>query len=164
MKVFRNSLPKKAFFLSLSLHILPITVFFAIFQTPDLLKEKTKLKQGAVFSLSSLSSGSSQVSRNNETEKSSGQTGTKTIDEEIQEFQNCLSYPPLALEQRLEDQCQFRVTVAENGSLEKLVVIKPCRYSVFDSQVRSQLADWKFTASKGQEIYLPIRFRLDVRD
>ncbi|WP_243401339.1 LIC_10042 family TonB-like protein [Leptospira harrisiae] len=94
----------------------------------------------------------------------SKEEGTKTTEDEITEFQNCLSYPALALEQKLEDVCVYRLTVKEDGSLEKIAVVTPCRYGVFDLQVRRQLADWQFQYSKGKEFVLPIRFRLDVRD
>ncbi|TGK50280.1 TonB family protein [Leptospira kanakyensis] len=90
--------------------------------------------------------------------------GTKTWEDEITEFQNCLSYPALALEQKLEDVCAYKLTIKEDGSLEKIAVVTPCRYEVFDLQVRRQLADWQFQYSKGKEFVLPIRFRLDVRD
>lgn len=90
--------------------------------------------------------------------------GTKTVEDEISEFQNCLSYPALALEQKLEDVCVYKLAVKEDGSLEKIAVVTACRYAVFDLQVRRQLADWQFQYSKGKEFVLPIRFRLDVRD
>lgn len=90
--------------------------------------------------------------------------GTKTVEDEISEFQNCLSYPALALEQKLEDVCVYKLTVKEDGTLEKIAVVTECRYAVFDLQVRRQLADWQFQYSKGKEFVLPIRFRLDVRD
>ncbi|MDF3822455.1 energy transducer TonB [Leptospira sp. 96542] len=104
--------------------------------------------------------GKSQNSQSNQI----SEVGTKTTEQEILEFQNKLSYPALALEQNLEDICQYRVSVDENGSLGKLDVITPCRYSVFDKQVREQLSRWKFVQTKGKNFILPIRFRLDARD
>ncbi|TGN10914.1 LIC_10042 family TonB-like protein [Leptospira ilyithenensis] len=90
--------------------------------------------------------------------------GTIDPEEEMNRFRNSLSYPVLALEQRLEDDCSFRVTVAENGSVEKVGVLVPCRYSVFDQQFRNQIQGWKFNSSKGKEITLPIRFRIHARE
>ncbi|WP_411824305.1 LIC_10042 family TonB-like protein [Leptospira sp. 'Mane'] len=90
--------------------------------------------------------------------------GTIDPKEEMDRFRNSLSYPAIALEQRLEDDCSFRVTVAENGSVEKVGVLVPCRYGVFDQQFRNQVKDWKFNSSKGKEITLPIRFRIHARE
>jgi len=90
--------------------------------------------------------------------------GSSVNDREIDTFRNSLSYPELALEQGLEDDCTFRVTVAENGLVEKLVVIAPCKYNVFDSQIRSQLRVWKFNISRGKDLVLPIRFRIHARE
>ncbi|TGN19858.1 TonB family protein [Leptospira idonii] len=97
-------------------------------------------------------------------QETSDREGTKDTEEEIQSFRNTLSYPLLALEQRLEDDCSFRVTVAENGDIEKVVVLVPCRYNVFEDQFRKQIQNWNFKSSRGKEIVLPIRFRIHARE
>ena len=95
---------------------------------------------------------------------SESEMGTPAEEREIDLFRNALTYPELAVEQALEDDCTFRVTVAENGQVEKLVVIAPCKYNVFDAQIRSQLREWKFNFPKGKDLVLPIRFRIHARE
>lgn len=164
MRVFEDSTQRKAILLSALIHSFGFAIFFISFGIWDTETNVQKLKSGSVLSVSLVSRGKKGENSQSLESKSAGTEGTKTLQEEITEFQNRLSYPPLAYEQRLEDDCHYRVTVAENGTPKNVVVTKPCRYSVFDSQVMRQLAEWKFDSAKGKEIILPIRFRLDVKD
>ncbi|GBF51399.1 hypothetical protein LPTSP4_29350 [Leptospira ryugenii] len=90
--------------------------------------------------------------------------GSRTEREEIEEFQNALSYPELARMQGWEDECKFRVTVAENGGIESLVVVTPCQHPVFEREVRTKLESWKFDTARGKDLILPIRFKLYAGD
>ncbi|MCZ8341555.1 MAG: TonB family protein [Leptospira sp.] len=164
MRVFGDSTQRRAILLSVLIHSFGLLFFFISFGIRETESSVEKLKPGSVLSVSLVSKGKIGDNSQSRESRSLGTDGTKTLDDEISEFQNRLSYPSLAFEQRLEDDCHYRVTVAENGTPKNVVVTKPCRYSVFDSQVKKQLVEWKFDTAKGMEIILPIRFRLDVKD
>ncbi|MCT8334248.1 energy transducer TonB [Leptospira sp. 85282-16] len=155
----------KAMLISFGFHLLLLLALFGYNLLRDIDSTYLNLKEGGATSnlrLQFLSGmGKSQSSSPTNLAQDNG---TKTVEDEISEFQNCLSYPPLALEQKLEDTCVYKLSVKEDGTLEKIAVVTACRYAVFDLQVRRQLADWHFQYSKGKEFVLPIRFRLDVRD
>ncbi|MCW7457545.1 energy transducer TonB [Leptospira bandrabouensis] len=155
----------KAMVVSFGFHLLLLLAFIAYNLQGDIDSTYLNLKEGGAVSTLRLqfSSGIGKSQTSSSTNHTQDD-GTKTLEEEISEFQNCLSYPALALEQKLEDTCVYKLTVKEDGTLEKIAVVTACRYAVFDLQVRRQLADWHFQYSKGKEIVLPIRFRLDVRD
>ncbi|TGM37432.1 TonB family protein [Leptospira biflexa] len=155
----------KAIALSMGLHLLVLLSYLAKDSLSDIDSTHIKLKEGGSFSVIQLhiSTGLGE-SKESVPPTQSADRGTKTTEDEISEFQNCLSYPSLALEQKLEDHCVYQLSVKEDGSLEKIAVVTACRYAVFDQQVRRQLSEWKFQYTKGKEFVLPIRFRLDVRD
>ena len=164
--MFRIETPfLKFWIISLFTHLILLSIFF-ISPFGDAEKLKLHLTEGSSISL---------LDRNEISQKGAGKLhesdstspkfeGTTDPEYEIDAFRNSLSYPELAMEQNLEDDCTFRVTVAENGLVEKLVVVAPCKYNVFDSQIRSQLRTWKFNASKGKDLTLPIRFRIHARE
>lgn len=155
----------KALFIAFGFHALLIFALIGYNLQRDIDSPFLKWKEGGTVSTLRLHFSSGMGSPSPYSAKSPiKEEGTKTLEEEISDFQNCLSYPPLALEQKLEDVCVYKLSVKEDGSLEKIAVVTACRYAVFDLQVRRQLADWQFQYSKGKEFVLPIRFRLDVRD
>ncbi|TGK90266.1 TonB family protein [Leptospira bourretii] len=155
----------KALSITFGIHLLLVFALFGYNLKRDIDSPFLKWKKGSNVSTIDLQFSTGIGNTTSSSSKNpSKEEGTKTIEDEISEFQNCLSYPALALEQKLEDVCVYRLTIKEDGSLEKIAVVTPCRYGVFDLQVRRQLADWQFQHSKGKEFVLPIRFRLDVRD
>ncbi|TGL44190.1 TonB-dependent receptor [Leptospira perdikensis] len=155
----------KALAIAFGSHLLVLFALFGYNLQRDIDSPFLNLKEGGAVSTIRLqfSSGIGKPSDSSQTNPTP-EDGAKTVEKEIAEFQNCLSYPPLALEQKLEDVCVYKLLVKEDGTLEKIAVVTACRYAVFDLQVRRQLADWQFQYSKGKEFVLPIRFRLDVRD
>ncbi|WP_244288374.1 LIC_10042 family TonB-like protein [Leptospira congkakensis] len=155
----------KALWITFGLHLLLLLALVSYNLQSDIDSPLLHLTEGgAVPSIRLQFSSGFGNSAPSSSPNSSTNDGTKTLEEEITEFQNCLSYPALALEQKLEDVCVYKLSVREDGSLEKIAVVTACRYEVFDLQVRRQLADWQFQYSKGKDFVLPIRFRLDVRD
>lgn len=155
----------KALAIAFGSHLLVLSALIGYNLQSDIDSSLFHLKEGgAVSSIRMQFSSGLGKSAPSSSGNPSTNDGTKTLEDEITEFQNCLSYPALALEQKLEDVCVYKLVVKEDGSLEKIAVVTPCRYEVFDKQVRRQLADWQFQYSKGKEFVLPIRFRLDVRD
>jgi TonB family protein len=155
----------KIWLFSMLFHLLLLAIFFYSGNKSESLFP-VHLTEGASFTIRSKSK-PFEIGKGNEAVDSrnvNAISGTKTEDQEVESFRNSLSYPELAIEQGLEDDCIFRVTVAENGVVEKLVVVAPCKFNVFDSQIRSQLRFWKFESSKGKDLVLPIRFRIHVRN
>ncbi len=150
---------------SFSLHALALLLSFEI-QTIHSEQIPIHLTDGSPTSLYSRSNFANGFPSKSNPSPSDSQSdvGTKTESQEIEAFRNSLSYPELAVEQGLEDDCTFRVSVAENGRVEKLVVTAPCKYNVFDTQIKSQLREWTFFSSKGKELNLPIRFRIHERN
>lgn len=155
----------KAVALSIGLHLLVLMSYWGMGDQSKKDPSLTSLKEGGTFSnIQILISNGIGETKETQSPTTSPSEGTKTTQDEIAEFQNCLSYPSLALEQKLEDDCVYQLSVRPDGSLEKIAVVRACRYAVFDQQVRRQLSDWQFSYTKGKEFVLPIRFRLDVRD
>jgi TonB family protein len=155
----------KLWLLSLAIHVMILVVFF-VTENSEVEKIKFHLTEGSSLSLFSRSylTRIGIGKQNDEAMPQDTAVGTKIDERDIDMFKNSLTYPELAVEQGLEDDCLFRVTVAENGQVEKLVVIAPCKYNVFDSQIRSQLRMWKFNFSRGKDLVLPIRFRIHDRE
>ncbi|EOQ89598.1 TonB-dependent receptor [Leptospira yanagawae serovar Saopaulo str. Sao Paulo = ATCC 700523] len=155
----------KALGFSIGIHIMFLVLTLANLYKSDIDPSMFQLRKGGSISSFQLNLSTGLGEKKDSVSGThSPSEGTKTTNDEISDFQNCLSYPSLALEQKLEDDCVYRLTVKEDGSLEKIAVVTACRYAVFDQQVRRQLSEWQFSYSKGKEFVLPIRFRLDVRD
>jgi len=159
----RDSAFLKIWMISFLIHVLGLFGFYfgKINNSEKLKIHLTKGTKISIFDRSIVPQNGKGKSKSDESNQTSG---SNVLEREIDSFRNSLTYPELAVEQGLEDDCTFRVTVAENGQVEKLVVVAPCKYNVFDSQIKSQLRVWKFNVSKGKELVLPIRFRIHARE
>lgn len=89
------------------------------------------------------------------------QIGADHIQREIEKFRKNLIYPPSALERGMESDCEWLVKLAENGKVEKVEIIRDCRYKIFDTYFRSALKSWEFSLPPGTEIAIPVRFRIE---
>lgn len=165
LMLLKTPLFSRYWILSLFLHFsIVLAFFFTESESENLIK--LRLTHGSAISLYSRDVANKIGLGENSPSplRSDTEMGTHAEEREIDLFRNALTYPELAIEQGLEDDCSFRVTVAENGQAEKLVVIAPCKYNVFDAQIRSQLREWKFNFPKGKDLVLPIRFRIHARE
>ncbi len=96
--------------------------------------------------------------------RSESAEGSNSLEREVAEFYKKLTYPSIAIEQGLEDNCSFLFSVMEDGRVERVNEVVPCRYQIFSDQVRSQAKTWRFGHTKGQEVLVPVTFRIHEKD
>ena len=84
-----------------------------------------------------------------------------TIIEEVNEIRNSIQYPPDALEQGLETECEWKVLIGENKNASKVELIKPCKYKIFETEFLKVIGSWKFKSPEGVWIEIPIRFKIE---
>ncbi len=143
---------KFAYFLSFLIH-------FVAFYILDFQKsQKIELQKGGMINLSFFSLSQSNGRKAEVSTKPSVNTGT--LSDAIQEFQNSLSYPPLALEQGWQTECSWKVEVAETGEVIHFEILQRCQYEIFQTTVESNLKTWKFPTNTIQSFILPVSFRI----
>lgn len=86
--------------------------------------------------------------------------GVKTQD--VSDLKNSIQYPPDALHQGLESSCEWRVKVGENGGAEKIELVKPCKYKIFESEFMRVVKNWKFRSPESTWLEVPIIFRIEM--
>ncbi|PJZ71045.1 hypothetical protein CH373_00505 [Leptospira perolatii] len=84
--------------------------------------------------------------------------------EEVERFKNEIHYPAEALEQRLESQCKWEVTIGPEGKAAQVKTVEPCRYPIFEKHFRKALSQWQFHLESGTTLLIPISFRIDSND
>lgn len=147
---------KKMLLVSLFIHLI---CFFGMewsCANPEVIR--VELQEGGVMSLSFSSAQKGSGQKSIPTENRAQSQGT--LSEAIAQFQNSISYPPLALEQGWESECTWEVEMGENGSVVGFKPIQNCKYQIFQSTVESHLKSWKFPLGAGQSFTLPVRFRI----
>lgn len=148
---------------SLTLHLLLFGIGYFSF-SPDIPNSRLSMVlekgsgENSVFFFKKQSLGNSSPSSSHPISES--REGTLSLEKEIEEFHKKLTYPTLALEQGLEDNCSFLFSITENGKVEKVAEAVPCRFQVFSDQVRAQAKSWKFGLNQKQEVLIPVRFRI----
>lgn len=86
-----------------------------------------------------------------------------TITKEIFEFQNSLSYPPLALERGWESECEWEVEIYE-GRVLNWNYRKACSHEIFRTTVEKALPSWKFPSSLSKNLRIPVSFKIQSRN
>lgn len=86
-----------------------------------------------------------------------------TLTKEISDFQNSLSYPPLALERGWESECEWEVEIQE-GKIIEWKYLKACSYEIFRVTVEKSLQNWKFSPTLTRRIKIPIAFKIQTRE
>jgi outer membrane biosynthesis protein TonB len=143
---------KLAYFLSFLIHL--VGFYILDFQG----HQKIELQKGGILSLSFFSFSQANGPKAEASTKPSVNTGT--LSEAIQEFQNSLFYPPLALEQGWQTDCSWKVEVAETGEVIHFEILQRCQYEIFQTTVESNLKTWKFPTNTIQSFILPVSFRI----
>ena len=87
-------------------------------------------------------------------------SGVKSQD--VSDLKNSIQYPPDALHQGLESSCEWRVKVGENGEAEKIELVKPCKYKIFESEFNRVIKSWKFRSPESTWLEIPIIFRIEM--
>lgn len=147
-------------FLSTMIHLL--VIFISILRFQKNIDEPLLKDSNSHFSLrmkKQTTSAISSIKKESLTEYESSEDSA-SIKQEIQALQNSIQYPPDALEQGLESDCEWRIVVGELGKYEKLELTKPCTYRIFEDEVKRSIKEWKFSSPEGTVMDLPIRFRI----
>jgi outer membrane biosynthesis protein TonB len=83
-----------------------------------------------------------------------------SFQEEVNKFQNSISYPPLALEQGWESECAWLVIIGNDEKVEYFENTQPCKFKVFQEAVESNLKNWKFNLPPQSRLQLPLKFKI----
>lgn len=98
-----------------------------------------------------------EVTENKETQKEI----FGSVEEEVLKVKNKISYPPQALEQGLESECEWKVEIGINKKAKKIEVVKPCQYKIFDKEFRKVIKDWEFNLANGTVLKIPVSFIIE---
>ncbi|MCG9873609.1 MAG: energy transducer TonB [Leptospiraceae bacterium] len=151
---------KRSLLISISIHLLIFFGYFFYqwkFHPSEIYK--IALEKGSSSSLQFHFRGKGD-SKANSVQSSSHQIGSETIQNEILRIQNAIPYPESALQRGLESDCEWLVTVAENGIHENVETTRKCRYEIFNSAFKKIVREWKFQLPPGTIIRIPVSFRI----
>ncbi|MCB1158957.1 MAG: TonB-dependent receptor [Leptospiraceae bacterium] len=101
--------------------------------------------------------------KGNKDKNSSEKQEEGSPEEEVRKIQNRISYPPEALEQGLESDCEWMVKVNDRRMVGELKNLRPCRYKVFEQTFLSVIYTWKFNLPSGTILKIPISFEIEER-
>jgi len=88
--------------------------------------------------------------------------GVKSKD--VSDFKNSIQYPADALQQGLESNCEWKVLVGLNGSAEKIELVRPCKYKIFEAEFMKVVKNWKFKSPESTWLDIPIIFRIEMEN
>ena len=88
------------------------------------------------------------------------ETGSDQGVDEIQKIKNKISYPAIALEQKLESDCEWEIVVAKDKHPKSIIELKKCKYSIFSDHFRNFIQGWEFNLSPGTVLKIPISFKI----
>ncbi len=88
--------------------------------------------------------------------------GVKSKD--VSDFKNSIQYPADALQQGLESICEWKVLVGLNGSAEKIELVRPCKYKIFEAEFMKVVKNWKFKSPENTWLDIPIIFRIEMEN
>lgn len=117
----------------------------------NVFKKKYRMKQMNSFA------------KGNKDKNSSEKQEEGSPEEEVRKIQNRISYPPEALEQGLESDCEWMVKVNDRRMVGELKNLRPCRYKVFEQTFLSVIYTWKFNLPSGTILKIPISFEIEER-
>lgn len=98
------------------------------------------------------------MNQNPQTEKNSSLEGT--VSEEISKIRNKISYPPQALEDGLESECEWSIVIDSQKKASQIKIIRPCRYKIFEEEFRRVITDWNFTLPENTILQIPVSFKI----
>jgi TonB family protein len=102
------------------------------------------------------------VGKENTQSSESELIGVKSKD--VSDFKNSIQYPPDALQQGLESNCEWKVLVGLNGSAEKIELVRPCKYKIFEAEFMKVVKHWKFKSPENTWLDIPILFRIEMEN
>ncbi|MCB1143230.1 MAG: TonB family protein [Leptospiraceae bacterium] len=150
---------------SLILHLLILLPAF-IMSYEEESKEEFSFLKGVSFTIRSSSGAPSQKpilpsDSGDKSQEASESQMEGTIQEEIHSIQNSIHYPPDALEQELESECEWEVIVGSEKKMKDYRILKPCKYKIFEEEFDRVIKTWKFKSPDNAKLKIPIRFRME---
>lgn len=83
-----------------------------------------------------------------------------TVAEEINKIQNKISYPPQALEEGLESECEWSIVIDAKQKASQVKTIRPCKYKIFDDEFHRVIQGWNFTLPENTVLQIPVSFKI----
>ncbi len=83
------------------------------------------------------------------------------VESEINEIKNAIQYPPDALEQGLESECEWKVLIGKGGVSSKVELNRPCKYKIFENEFMRVIGSWKFKSPENTWLEIPVRFKIE---
>ncbi|MBE7413145.1 MAG: energy transducer TonB [Leptospiraceae bacterium] len=80
--------------------------------------------------------------------------------EEIKNIQNKITYPPVALENGWESNCEWSVEIGKENKAIRVHPINKCKYQVFENEFMRVIRNWNFTLQEGTVLKIPVAFRI----
>lgn len=82
------------------------------------------------------------------------------VAEEINKIRNKISYPPQALEDGLESECEWSIVIDAKQKASQVKTIRPCKYKIFDDEFHRVIQDWNFTLPENTVLQIPVSFKI----
>lgn len=148
---------RNSFYVTIFVYLL--TIFMILQKESFQTSEKIEIDRGSskVFSLNFSQAekgvGSVEEIKNNSTSEGS-------IAEEINQIRNKIVYPPQALEDGLESECEWSVTIDVNQSATNIKTIHPCKYRIFEEEFYRVIHNWKFHLPPETILFIPVSFKI----
>ncbi len=120
---------------------------------------KIEIKKGSTGFISfAFANHKEGMSESPQSEKTSSLEGT--VAEEINKIRNKISYPPQALEDGLESECEWSIVIDAKQKASQVKTIRPCKYKIFDDEFRRVIQDWNFTLPENTVLLIPVSFKI----
>lgn len=82
------------------------------------------------------------------------------ISEEVNKIRNKILYPPQALEDGLESDCEWSLQIDANQSAKNIKIIQPCKYKIFEEEFQRVIHNWKFNLPENTSLTIPVSFKI----
>jgi len=99
-----------------------------------------------------------QLNQINSSNSSSTDEGAQS--DEIKKIQNKIAYPPLALENGWEAECEWIVVIGRERRIAKVDPIRKCKYQIFEKEFLRVINDWNFNLPEDTVLKIPVTFRI----
>ena len=107
------------------------------------------------FAFTSLEEGLNQNQKTENTVNSEG-----AIAEEVSKIQNKISYPPQALEDGLESDCEWSIVVNAEQKASQIKTVRPCKYRIFEEEFYHVIQNWNFPLPENTILQIPVSFKI----
>lgn len=148
---------KLSFYVSILLYA--FAIFFLVSSNKQEELNPIELQKGATGIISFVFANPTDgIKQNAITKESHSLEGT--IAEEIHKIQNKISYPPQALEDGLESECEWSVVIDPKHKASQIKTIRACRYKIFEEEFYRVIQDWNFPLPENTVLQIPVSFKI----